>query len=165
MIDLRTKISDAAKKNGLPDRGFGTGYGKRGGYGPGYGRGHHMGWGGGVWPGYTVPVSPQLVKWYNIVEVNFCTNCEAPLSRRVYMVVRILTLIFLFSVLISLPAIFAQPWRHGMYDRYERRPYGQSCPGMRGDPYGARKQVRTMEEAKQTLEQYLEGSWQEGSYW
>ncbi len=52
MIDLRTKISDAAKKNGLPDRGFGTGYGKRGGYGPGYGRGHHMGWGGGYGPGY-----------------------------------------------------------------------------------------------------------------
>ena len=52
MIDLRTKISDAAKKNGLPDRGFGPGYGKRGGYGPGYGRGHHMGWGGGYGPGY-----------------------------------------------------------------------------------------------------------------
>ena len=52
MIDLRTKISDAAKKNGLPDRGFGAGYGKRGGYGPGYGRGHHMGWGGGYGPGY-----------------------------------------------------------------------------------------------------------------
>jgi zinc resistance-associated protein len=42
MIDLRTKISDAAKKNGLPDWGYG-----RGGYGPGYGRGYHMGWGGG----------------------------------------------------------------------------------------------------------------------
>jgi len=52
MIDLRTKIGDAAKKNGLPDRGFGPGYGKRGGYGPGYGRGHHMGWGGGYGPGY-----------------------------------------------------------------------------------------------------------------
>lgn len=52
MIDLRTKISDAAKKNGLPDWGFGPGYGKRGGYGPGYGRGHHMGWGGGYGPGY-----------------------------------------------------------------------------------------------------------------
>ena len=31
MIDLRTKISDAAKKNGLPDGGFGPGYGGRGG--------------------------------------------------------------------------------------------------------------------------------------
>lgn len=29
---------------------------------------------------------------------------------------------------------------------------------MRGDPYGARKQVRTIEEARQTLEQYLEGT-------
>ena len=43
MIDLRTKISDAAKKNGLPDWGYG-----RGGYGPGY----HMGWGNGYGPGY-----------------------------------------------------------------------------------------------------------------
>ena len=48
MIDLRTKISDAAKKNGLPDRGFGPGYGGRG----GYGRGYHMGQGGGYGPGY-----------------------------------------------------------------------------------------------------------------
>ena len=51
MIDLRTKISDTAKKNGLPDWGYGPGYG-RGGYGPGYGRGYHMGWGGGYGPGY-----------------------------------------------------------------------------------------------------------------
>lgn len=42
MIDLRTKVSDAAKKNGLSDWG----------YGPGYGRGYHMGWGGGYGPGY-----------------------------------------------------------------------------------------------------------------
>ena len=49
MIDLRTKIGDAAKKNGLPDRGFGPGYG---GHGPGYGRGQHMGWGGGYGQGY-----------------------------------------------------------------------------------------------------------------
>ncbi len=59
MIDLRTKISDAAKKNGLPDRGFGPGYGKRGGFGPGYGRGHHMGWGGGYGPGYGAGFCPN----------------------------------------------------------------------------------------------------------
>jgi hypothetical protein len=52
MIDLRTKISAAAKKNGLPDRGFGPGYGGGDGYGPGYGRGYHMGQGGGYGPGY-----------------------------------------------------------------------------------------------------------------
>jgi hypothetical protein len=56
MIDLRTKISAAAKKNGLPDRGFGPGYGGRDGSGPGYGggygRGYHMGQGGGYGPGY-----------------------------------------------------------------------------------------------------------------
>jgi hypothetical protein len=46
MIDLRTKITDAAKKNGLPDRGFGPGYAGRGGCGgdgPGYGRGYGPG--------------------------------------------------------------------------------------------------------------------------
>jgi hypothetical protein len=49
MIALRTQISDAAKKNGLPDRGFGPGYAGRGGNGPGncggFGR-------GGNGPGY-----------------------------------------------------------------------------------------------------------------
>ena len=52
VIDLRTRIMDAARKNGLPDRGYGPGYGGRGGYGYGYGRGYHMGWGGGYGPGY-----------------------------------------------------------------------------------------------------------------
>lgn len=47
MIDLRTKISDAAKNNGLPESGFGPGYSGRGGYG-----GYHMGWGGGHGQGY-----------------------------------------------------------------------------------------------------------------
>jgi uncharacterized protein YdcH (DUF465 family) len=51
MIDLRTKISDVAKKNGLSNWGYGRGY-YRGGWGPGYGRGHHMGWGNGYGPGY-----------------------------------------------------------------------------------------------------------------
>jgi hypothetical protein len=49
MIALRTQISEAAKKNGLPDRGFGPGYAGRGGNGPGncggFGR-------GGNGPGY-----------------------------------------------------------------------------------------------------------------
>ena len=52
MIDLSTKIREAASKNGLPDSGFGLGFSKRGSYGPGYGRGHHMGWGGCHGPGY-----------------------------------------------------------------------------------------------------------------
>jgi hypothetical protein len=57
MIDLRTKVSDAAKKNGLPDRGFGTGYAGRGGYGPGncggFGRGGNgPGYGPGCGAGY-----------------------------------------------------------------------------------------------------------------
>ena len=48
MIALKTQISDAAKKNGLPDRGFGPGYAGRG----GYGRGGCGGYGpGGYGPG------------------------------------------------------------------------------------------------------------------
>jgi len=45
-------------------------------------------------------------------------------------------------------------------DMYERPPYGQFCPGMRGEPYGVRRPVRTADEARQVLEQYLEGSGQ-----
>ena len=75
------------------------------------------------------------------------------------MVVRMLVMILMAIVLISLPvASSAQPWRHGMHDKYERPPYGQFCPGQRGDPYGARRLVRTTDEAKQVLEQYFEGT-------
>lgn len=75
------------------------------------------------------------------------------------MVMHVLASILIAVVLISLPtSSYAQPWRHGMHDKYERPPYGQFCPGMRGDPYGARRPVRTTEEAKQALEQYFEGT-------
>jgi hypothetical protein len=57
MIALKTQISDAAKKNGLPDRGFGPGYAGRGGNGPGncggFGRGGNgPGYGPGCGAGY-----------------------------------------------------------------------------------------------------------------
>jgi hypothetical protein len=75
------------------------------------------------------------------------------------MTTRILALIVIFFVFIALPAASsAQPWRRGMHDMYERPPYGQFCPGMRGDPYGARKPVKTTDEAKQVLESYFEGT-------
>lgn len=75
------------------------------------------------------------------------------------MTTRAFALIIVFCVVCVIPlASFAQPWRHGMGDMYERPPYGQFCPGMRGDPYGARRPVRTAEEAKQLLEKYFEGT-------
>ena len=62
MIDLRTKISDAARKNGLPDRGFGPKYGGRG-NGPGgcgYGRGGNGPGGcGGYGPGLCAGSGPR----------------------------------------------------------------------------------------------------------
>lgn len=65
MIALRTQISDAAKKNGLPDRGFGPGYAKRGGNGPGncggFGRGGKgPGYGRGYGPGCGAGSCPNL---------------------------------------------------------------------------------------------------------
>jgi zinc resistance-associated protein len=51
MVALRTQISESAKKNGLPDQGFGPGYGKRGGYGRGGCGGYGPGQGGGYGPG------------------------------------------------------------------------------------------------------------------
>jgi hypothetical protein len=67
-------------------------------------------------------------------------------------------LILIITFLCALPLTSsAQPRRHGMY---EGTPYGQFCPGMRGDPYGVRKPVRTADEAKQVLEEYFEGSGQ-----
>jgi hypothetical protein len=75
------------------------------------------------------------------------------------MVKRVLALLVITFALVVMPlASSAQPWRHGMGDSYERPPYGQFCPGMRGDPYGARKPVRTTDEAKQVLEQYFENT-------
>jgi hypothetical protein len=75
------------------------------------------------------------------------------------MIMRILILITVVFVFIALPAVSsAQPWRRGMHDTYERPPYGQFCPGMRGDPYGARRPVRSTDEAKQILGQYFEST-------
>jgi hypothetical protein len=75
------------------------------------------------------------------------------------MLMRILSLNVIAFVFIAMSAISsAQPWRRGMHDMNERPPYGQFCPGMRGDPYGARKPVKTTDEAKQVLEKYFESS-------
>jgi len=93
------------------------------------------------------------------IESGVLNSWSGSTSKGVHMVVRILVMILITIVLISLPAVSsAQPWRHGMHDKYERPPYGQFCPGLRGDPYGARRLVRTTDEAKQVLEQYFEGT-------
>lgn len=68
------------------------------------------------------------------------------------------SILIVFAVLVVPLTSSAQPWRHGMPDSYERPPYGQFCPGMRGGPYGERKPVRTKYEAKQALEQYFEST-------
>ena len=69
---------------------------------------------------------------------------------------RILALLIIVVELLMLPAVsFAQPRGRGWY---EGMPYGQSCPGPRwGGPYGVRKPVRTVDEAKQVMERYFSG--------
>jgi hypothetical protein len=43
---------------------------------------------------------------------------------------------------------------------YEGSPYGRSCPGHRGGPYGARQTIKTTDEAKQAIEKYFAESGQ-----
>jgi hypothetical protein len=75
------------------------------------------------------------------------------------MIIRVLVLVMIAFVGCAVPAISsAQPWRRGIQDSYERPPYGQFCPGMRGDPYGGRNPVATTEEAKQALEKYFDAT-------
>lgn len=87
-------------------------------------------------------------------------DCEVPPPGKYEsMGIRFIFLILLALVVFVIPEISAaQPWRRGMHDAYERPPYGQFCPGMRGDPYGAKKPVRTTDEARQVLEQYFENT-------
>lgn len=52
---------------------------------------------------------------------------------------------------------------HGMMmgeEMYRGGPYGNFCPGMKWGPYGVRKPVRTVAEAKQIIEIYLSGNTQ-----
>lgn len=69
---------------------------------------------------------------------------------------RILTFLLVIVELLMLPVVsFAQPRGRGWY---EGMPYGQFCPGPRwGGPYGVRKPVRTVDEAKQVLQRYFSG--------
>ena len=43
---------------------------------------------------------------------------------------------------------------------YEGAPYGRFCPGMRWGPYGARRAVKTADDAKQAIEKYYSGTGQ-----
>ncbi len=54
----------------------------------------------------------------------------------------------------------AQPMRpeSRQFEPYEGMPYGRHCPGMGRGPYGARKQVKTAEEAKRMIEAYYAAS-------
>lgn len=66
----------------------------------------------------------------------------------------------LLASLIILVTFFAIPVetsaQHRGWGWYEGRPYGDFCPGRRwGGPYGVRKRVRTVDEAKQVIEQYF----------
>ena len=72
-------------------------------------------------------------------------------------------MIFLMATLIVPLVAEAQPGGRGPggQDSYEGMPYGRYCPGPRwGRPYGARKTVKTADEAKQAIETYFADSGQ-----
>jgi hypothetical protein len=74
---------------------------------------------------------------------------------------RRLVIILLFIAALAVPAVaHAQPGPRGMMgqDMYRQGPYGNYCPGMKWGPYGVRKPVRTVAEARQVLETYLAGN-------
>jgi hypothetical protein len=64
-------------------------------------------------------------------------------------------LIFLFVTSMVPAALHAQPMGRGMH---QGAPYGHYCPGLRWGPYGTRKPVRTVAEARQVMELYLSGN-------
>jgi len=69
------------------------------------------------------------------------------------MLKRIAYLTVFFLVILTLPVVsVAQPMGRGMY---RGSPYGHYCPGMQWGPYGLRKPVSTVEQAKQVIDVYL----------
>ncbi|OPY74287.1 MAG: hypothetical protein A4E64_02374 [Syntrophorhabdus sp. PtaU1.Bin058] len=64
-------------------------------------------------------------------------------------------IIFLFVTLVVPVISVAQPMGRGMY---QGPPYGHYCPGMQWGPYGVRKPVGTIEQAKRVIETYLSGN-------
>ncbi len=61
-------------------------------------------------------------------------------------------MIFLLAIPILPAGSPAQPMGPGMS---RNGPYGHFCPGMQWGPYGIRKPVATVEQAKKLLEDYL----------
>ena len=61
------------------------------------------------------------------------------------------------AMLASPAASEAQPCNPGSRGpgSYEGMPYGRYCPGMRWGPYGARRAVKTADEARQAIEKYF----------
>ncbi|MBA4418589.1 MAG: hypothetical protein C0392_11890 [Syntrophus sp. (in: bacteria)] len=86
----------------------------------------------------------------------------SPLPKEVDMKVHTNIAIGLITLLImfTLPSTSkAQPVPPGCPGWYEgAAPYGRHCPGMGRGPYGARRVIKTPDEAKQAIEQYFSGS-------
>ncbi len=78
------------------------------------------------------------------------------------MAARGMILVIAFLAMMSASAeSYAQPWwgrGGGGPDSYEGMPYGRYCPGHRWGPYGARRVVKTADEAKEAMEKYFSGS-------
>lgn len=66
------------------------------------------------------------------------------------------TIFFVTMVAMPAPAVAQQgPGPYGPPSMYRGMPYGHTCPGHGRGPYGARKAVRSADEAKKLVEDYF----------
>ena len=81
---------------------------------------------------------------------------EAGMKVHTNIAIGLIALLFIFTVPMALKAQPVPP--PGCPGWYEGAPYGRHCPGMGRGPYGARRVIKTPDEAKQAIEQYFSGS-------
>ena len=66
--------------------------------------------------------------------------------------IRMAVVVAMFAIFVAPASAPAQQAGPGMY---RGMPYGQFCPGRGWGPYGVRKPVRTVDEAKQVIDSYF----------
>jgi hypothetical protein len=74
------------------------------------------------------------------------------------MAVKIVFIIAALMFVFGSPLVSNAQSRDGGPGMYHGAPYGHYCPGPGWGPYGVRKPVRTVEEAKEVLEKYFSAS-------
>jgi hypothetical protein len=74
------------------------------------------------------------------------------------MAAKTIIIVAILMFVLGLPPVSDAQSRDGDPGMYRGAPYGDYCPGSGWGPYGARKAVRTVGEAKEILEKYFSTS-------